>query len=275
MMFNIRALTMTSRLQVAIGAAVLLTVGIFALFAPVIAPYPYDLPHLDDIFAPLSTRFFMGTDNLGRDIFSRLLWGSRESLTVALGVEAIALPTGIFLGFWCAYNGGLISRLMERLADLLYAFPTIMIAMLAAVVLGPGKMSIIIAISIGEWPVFFRLSRALVMQLKQALFVDAALVAGAGQGRIFRCHILPNIISIIIPKIILNVAGIIMAEAVLSFLGIGIQSPVPSWGNMIRDGLPYLRTHPDLVIISSTALAVTTAGLTLLGDGISDLLDNH
>lgn len=262
-----------NRLQVICGVVVLLTIGGFAAFAPIIARYPYDLPHLEHVFSSPSSKFFLGTDNLGRDIFSRLTWGSRESLSVAVGVEAIALPLGIFLGFWCAYKSGILVHLIERLADLFYAFPTVMLAMLVAALWGPGKLSIIIAVSIGVWPVFFRLSRSLVMGIKHALFVDAAIVAGAREWHIFYRHILPNIISMIIPKVIINVGAVIMAEAILSFIGLGIQPPVPSWGNMIRDGLPYLRTFPGLVIIASSALAITTVGLTLLGDGISDWLN--
>ena len=264
-----------NQIQLVGGAAILISVAVLAIFSRALTSYPYDLPHINSIWARQSSAFFLGTDGLGRDIFSRLIWGSRESLMVAIGSLVTAVPIGVLLGFWCTQKLGVVGYLIERLADLLYAFPTIMIALLLAAVLGAGRFSIIIAISLGGWPVFFRLTRALVMNLQRMPFVDASRVAGAGPWHILRYHMLPNLTSLLIPKMIFKVGDFIMTESTLSLLGVGIQPPTPSWGNMIRDGLPYLRTHPDLVIITSAALAVTVTGFVLLGDGISDLIDPH
>ena len=264
-----------NQIQLVAGSAILVTIAICSLFAQALTRYPYDLPHIDSIWASRSFAFCLGTDGLGRDIFCRLVWGSRESLLVAVGALSTTVLIGVLLGFWCARKRGIVGYLIERLADLLYAFPTIMLALLAGAVLGAGRSSIILAISLGGWPVFFRLTRALVMNLQEMPFIDAARIAGASQWHILRCHVLPNLASLIIPKMIFKVGDFIMIESTLSFLGVGIQPPIPSWGNMIRDGLPYLRTHPDLVIITSAALAVAVTGFVLFGDGISDLLDPH
>jgi peptide/nickel transport system permease protein len=264
-----------TQIQLVAGAAILISIAIASLFAHALTRYPYDLPHIDSIWSPQSSAFYLGTDSLGRDILCRLIWGSRESLLVAVGALSTTVLIGVLLGFWCAQKRGIAGYLMERIADLLYAFPTVMLALLAGAVLGAGRLSIILAISLGGWPVFFRLTRALVLNLQGMPFVDAARVAGAGQWHILWCHILPNLTSLMIPKMIFKVGDFIMIESTLSFLGVGIQPPIPSWGNMIRDGLPYLRTHPSLVIITSIALAVTVTGFVLLGDGISDLLNPH
>ena len=274
-MRRFRDLKKINKFQLLGGSAILLGIAICSLFAPALVRYSYDLPHIDSIWAPHSPAFLLGTDGLGRDIFCRLIWGSRESLLMAMGALSVTVLIGVLLGFWCAQARGILGYLIERLADLLYAFPTIMIALLAGAVLGAGRYSIILSISLGGWPVFFRLARALVMKLQEMLFVDAARVAGASKWHILLCHILPNMFPLIIPKMIFKVGDYIMVESTLSFLGVGIQPPVPSWGNMIRDGLPYLRTHPSLVIITSAALALTVAGFVLLGDGISDLMDPH
>jgi len=264
-----------NKLQLISGTAILVGVAIFSLFANALARYPYDLPHIDCIWFSHSSGFFLGTDGLGRDILSRLIWGSRESLFVAIGALGTVVPIGVLLGFWCEHTRGITGYLIERIADMLYAFPTIMLALLAAAILGAGRFSIITAISLSGWPVFFRLTRALVMNLQRMLFVDAARVAGAGQWHILRCHIVPHLTPLLIPKMIFKIGDFIMIESTLSFLGVGIQPPIPSWGNMIRDGLPYLRTHPSLVMITSAVLAITVTGFVLLGDGISDLMDPH
>ncbi len=266
-------LNRTNQVQLVAGASILITVAVCSLSATFLARYPYDLPHIDSIWAAPSAAFYLGTDSLGRDILCRLLRGSSESLLVAIGALAVTVFVGVLLGFWCAGRRGIAGYLVERASDLLYAFPTIMLALLAGAVLGAGRFSIILAISLGGWPVFFRLTRSLVMSLQKMPFVDAARVAGAGQWHIFWRHILPNLTSLLIPKVIFKVGDFIMIESTLSFLGVGIQPPVPSWGNMIRDGLPYLRTHPSLVIITSAALAFTVTGFVLLGDGLSDLMN--
>jgi peptide/nickel transport system permease protein len=274
-MRRFRDLKKTNQIQLLGGSAILAGIAVCSLFAPVLVRYPYDLPHIDSIWASRSASYLFGTDGLGRDIFCRLIWGSRESLLVATGALGATVLIGVLLGFWCAHHRGALGYTIERLADLLYAFPTIMLALLAGAVWGAGKSSIILSISLGGWPVFFRLTRALVLNLQDMLFVDAARVAGASQWHILWRHILPNLFPLIIPKMIFKVGDFIMVESTLSFLGVGIQPPVPSWGNMIRDGLPYLRTHPSLVIITSAALAITIAGFVLVGDGISDWMDPH
>jgi ABC-type dipeptide/oligopeptide/nickel transport system permease subunit len=200
------------------------------------------------VFAGHLAPHAFGTDKLGRDIASRLIVGARVSLIVALSVVAITLVVGVAAGMIAGYVGGLTDTLIMRGVDIVLAFPEVVLAILVAAVLGPGIPTVIIALSLVWWPGIARLTRALVQVQKQALYVDAAIV----------CATPPFII---------------MAEATLSFLGLGVQEPTPSWGGMIRDGLPALRSDPTLAIASSAVIGLAIIGFNLLGDGLRDTLD--
>jgi ABC-type dipeptide/oligopeptide/nickel transport system permease subunit len=256
-----------------IGALIVTLVVLAAVFAPLLAPHPYDSTSLFESWDPQSAEHPLGADKLGRDIASRLLYGARTSLIVSFGVLAITLLVGCAVGMIAAYFGGRTDTLLMRTVDVVLAFPEIVFAILAAAILGPGMLTVIVALSLVWWPGIARLTRSLVLVLRQELFVDAAVVCGTTTLGIFRRHFLPNIVAPMIVRASVGVGFIIMAEATLSFLGLGIQEPLPSWGGMIRDGLPALRTDPMLAVSGSIVLGVTIIGFNLLGDGIRDLLD--
>jgi ABC-type dipeptide/oligopeptide/nickel transport system permease subunit len=172
-----------------------------------------------------------------------------------------------------AWFGGWTETLIMRTVDIIFAFPELILAILVAAIIGPGTLTVIVALSLVWWPGIARLTRSLVLSLKSELFVDAAIACGSPPRKILVRHLLPNIIAPIIVRASIGVGFIIMAEATLSFLGIGVQEPQPTWGGMIRDGLPALRTDPYLALYASLALGITIIGFNLLGDGLRDILD--
>jgi ABC-type dipeptide/oligopeptide/nickel transport system permease subunit len=255
------------------GAAIVLLLVAIAVLAPVLAPYPFDDTDLLGAWAPPSPAHWVGTDKLGRDILSRLLFGARTSLIVSVSVLGITLLVGITLGMLAGYLGGWIDSTVSRLVDIIFAFPDIVFAILVTAVLGPSMLTVIAALSMVWWPGVARLTRALVLVQRNEVFVEAAIVCGTPVARILMRHILPNIVPPLIVRASIGVGFIIMSEATLSLLGLGVQEPQPSWGSMIRDGLEALRTDPYLALSGSALLAVTIIGFNLLGDGLRDLLD--
>ncbi len=256
-----------------IGGAIVLLVTLVAIVAPLLAPHAYDATDLLNPFAPPDATNLLGTDKLGRDILSRLIIGARTSLAVGLSVMAITLAVGTVLGMVAGYLGGRTDTLIMRGVDIVLAFPEVVFAILVAAVLGPGVATVIVALSLVWWPGIARLARSLVLVQRAELYVDAAVVAGASPLEILRRHLLPNIIPPLLVRASVGIGFIIMAEATLSFLGLGVQEPTPSWGGMIRDGLPALRSDPYLAVWSSIVLGVTVIGFNLLGDGLRDTLD--
>lgn len=256
-----------------IGAAIVLFVALVALGAPWLAPHPYDATDLLNVWAPPDAANLLGSDKLGRDILSRLIMGARVSLTVAISVLAITLVVGVTLGMIAGYFGGRADTLIMRVVDVVLAFPEVVFAILVAAVLGPGIATVIVALSLGWWPGIARLARSLVLVQKRELYIDAAILAGTPTRDILRRHLLPNIVAPLIVRASVGVGFIIMAEATLSFLGLGVQEPLPSWGGMIRDGLPALRSDPMLAVSGSVVLGLTIIGFNLLGDGLRDALD--
>ena len=255
------------------GGLIVLALVLIAVLAPLLAPYPFDETDLLGAWAPPSPEHWLGADKLGRDIFTRLLFGARTSLIVSLSVVAITLTVGITLGMLAGYLGGWADTIIMRLVDIILAFPDVVFAILVTAILGPSMGTVIIALSLVWWPGAARLTRSLVLVQKNELYVDAAIVCGTPVRRIFLVHLLPNIVAPLIVRASVGIGLIIMAEATLSLLGLGVQEPQPSWGSMIRDGLEALRTDPYLALFSSTVLAVTIIGFNLLGDALRDLLD--
>jgi ABC-type dipeptide/oligopeptide/nickel transport system permease subunit len=255
------------------GATIVLLLVAIAILAPVLAPYPYDDTDLLGAWAPPSSAHWVGTDKLGRDILSRLLFGARTSLIVSVSVLGITLVVGITLGMLAGYLGGWVDSAVSRLVDIIFAFPDVVFAILVTAVLGPSMLTVIAALSMVWWPGVARLTRALVLVQRNEIFVEAAIVCGTPVARILMRHILPNIVPPLIVRASIGVGFIIMSEATLSLLGLGVQEPQPSWGSMIRDGLEALRTDPYLALSGSAMLAITIIGFNLLGDGLRDLLD--
>jgi ABC-type dipeptide/oligopeptide/nickel transport system permease subunit len=256
-----------------LGAAIVLAVVLVALFAPYLVPHPFDETDLLNTWAPPDAVNPLGTDKLGRDIASRLIMGARVSLIVAVSVVAITLGVGVVAGMVAGYAGGLADTLIMRGVDIVLAFPEVVLAILVAAVLGTGLPTVIVALSLVWWPGIARLTRALVLVQKQELYVDAAILCGTPRAEIMWRHILPNIAGPLVVRASVGVGFIIMAEATLSFLGLGVQEPTPSWGGMIRDGLPALRSDPYLAVFASFVIGVTIIGFNLMGDGLRDALD--
>ena len=256
-----------------IGGTIVLSVVLTAVLAPLLAPHPFDATDLLNTWAPPDNVNPLGTDQLGRDILSRLIIGARVSLAVGLSVVTVTLVVGVSVGMVAGYFGGRTDAFFMRAVDIVLAFPEVVLAILVAAVLGPGLLTVIVALSLVWWPGIARLARSLVLVQKQELYVDAAIVCGTPAVKIIWRHILPNIAGALLVRASVGVGFIIMAEATLSFLGLGVQEPVPSWGSMIRDGLPALRTDPMLAISASLVIGLTIIGFNLLGDGLRDALD--
>lgn len=253
---------------------------LIALFANVLAPYPFAEQKLADRMQGPSALHKLGTDDLGRDVLSRLIYGARISLSVAVLVELFVVAIGVTVGLIAGFFGGWAETLLMRLTDTLLAFPDVLLAILLLGTLGAAAskpeismLLVVLSLGITGWPPLARLVRGQVLSLRKREFVEAAIAMGASNGRILLRHILPNLLSPIIVAVTVDAAGVILSEATLSFLGIGVQRPFPSWGRMINDALDYYRSEPRLVIWPAVCLSLTVIALNFLGDGLRDALD--
>ncbi len=256
-----------------IGGALVGLAVLTAVFATTLAPHSYTETNMLLVWGEPDADHVLGLDSLGRDILSRILVGARVSLGVAASVLALTLAVGTAVGMAAAYFGGWIDTVTMRAADIILAFPELIFAILLAAVLGPGVLTVVLALSTTWWPGVARLARSLVLGLRTEAFVEAAVASGTRPAAIMLRHLLPNIVAPLIVRASIGVGFIITAEATLSFLGLGVQEPTPSWGGMIRDGLTVMRTDPYLAIATSAVLGVTILGFNLLGDGLRYLLD--
>ncbi len=256
-----------------IGLFITVVLIILSLLAPVLAPYDELVMHPDDRFTPPSAAYPFGTDEFGRDIFSRILIGSRISFSVGLVSIIIATVVGVTIGLVAGYGGGWFDTVMMRLFDALLAFPAILLAIVIMAVMEPGVRTVILAVAVVNIPAFARLTRANVLVQKQEDYVDAARAVGAQSGRIIFRHILPNVVSTILVQITVAIAGAVLLEASLSFLGLGTPLPAPSWGSMLSIGRAYLALAPWYGIFPGLAITLLVMGLYLLGDGLRDALD--
>ena len=259
--------------NIVIGGSIVLAVLLIAIFGPWFTTYDPTEVDMLSVWAAPGADHLLGGDAVGRDILARLILGARVSLLIAASVLAITMTVGITLGMCAGYFGGWIDTVIMRAVDLVFAFPEIIFAILIAAMLGAGTLTVIIALSLVWWPGIARLARSLVLTLRSEMYVEAAVASGTRAHRILIDHFLPNIVAPLIVRASIGVGFIIMAEATLSFLGIGVQEPEPTWGSMIRDGLPALRTDPYLALFASAALGITLVGFNLLGDGLRDILD--
>ena len=256
-----------------IGGTIVAALVLVALLSPWIAPYDYSRTNLLHTWEEPGSAYLLGADQLGRDILSRLIVGARVSLTVAFSVLAITLIVGTAAGMAAAWFGGRVESVIMRSADVTLAFPELILAILVAATLGPGLPSIVLSLAIVYWPGLARIVRSMVLSIRRELFIDAAIAAGTPTHRILLRHCLPNVLPVLVVRASAGVGSVIMAEAGLSFLGLGVQEPLPSWGSMVRDGLTALRTDPHMALVASAALGITIVGFNLLGDGLRDLLD--
>jgi peptide/nickel transport system permease protein len=270
------------RITVLVGRQPLALIGILLLAgfvlagagAPWLAPHPpssIDLLHR--LEGPSSSHLF-GTDELGRDTFSRLLWGARLSLAVSVSVVAVSLALGLSIGGLAGYWGGWVDTALTTFAmNTFLALPGILLAIAFAAFLGPGFSNLVLALAIGGWAGYARLVRAQVMAVRDREYVDAARALGASGLRIFFRHILPNIVQPILVQAAIGMAGVILAEATLSFLGLGMPAPAPSWGSMLNDARTHLFDSPHLVLFPAAAVAGAVLGFNFLGDALRDRLD--
>lgn len=258
----------------AFGVALLILFAVMALFSPWLAP---DNPASIDLLhrlAPPSAAHWFGTDALGRDILSRIIFGARLSLTVAVSVVALSLSTGIILGGIAGFYGGAIDTFLNIFAmNAFMALPGILLAIAFVAFLGPGLLNLILALSIGGWVGYARLVRGQVLAVREREFVEAARALGASDLRIFLRHILPNIVQPLIVQAAIGMAGAVLAEATLSFLGLGVPPPTASWGSMLNDSRSHLFDAPHLVVFPAIAVMLCVLCFNFIGDALRDYLD--
>jgi peptide/nickel transport system permease protein len=255
------------------GAVVLLIALLAALLAPLVSPHDPLKQDLNHTLARPDLRHLLGTDNVGRDVLSRVIWGTRVSLVAGFGSVAMAVVAGGLLGLLAGYAGGRVDGLVMRTMDAVLSFPPLVLALALGAVLGAGLTGVVIALGVVYTPTFARLMRAQVLSITAREYVDAARALGAPGWRIAWSHVLPNATAPIVVQASLSVAFAILAEASLSFLGLGIQPPAASWGSMINAGRGYLQQAPWIVFGPGAALFVTVVGLNFVGDAIRDALD--
>ena len=256
-----------------IGSTIVLLVVASAVLAPVLTPYGPDTRNVRERFAPPSATHLFGTDNFGRDTLTRVLHGGRVSLRVAIGAVGIAAAVGILLGALAGFLGGAVDVVIMRVVDVFLAFPPILLALLLVAAVGTGERSVTVALGLIYWTAYARVIRANVIALREEEFVAASRASGAPWYRTLFRHVLPNTLAPVIVVASVGLGSAVTAEAALSFLGLGIQPPTPSWGAILNTGLQFIRETPYLSTFPGLAIMVTVLGFNLLGDGLRDVLD--
>lgn len=257
-----------------IGFMIVLILIVIAIFAPAIATHePNALDVTSTFLKPGADGHLLGTDNYGRDLFSRIIFGSRISLIASLSAVAIGGVIGTILGLVAGYFGGWLDSLIMRLMDGMSAFPFILLAIFLMTVFGQGLGNVILAIGIGNVPGFTRIVRGQVLAVKEEEFIEVQHSLGASTGRILFLHVFPNAVAPIVVHATSSIAGAIISEATLSFLGLGVAPPTPSWGSILNEGRNYLVLNPEIALYSGLAILITVLGINILGDGIRDALD--
>ena len=259
--------------SVVIGGTVILLVTLLALLAPVLAPFSPDQIGTGRRLSPASAAHLLGTDEFGRDILSRVLFGARYTLYVGLVAVGIGLACGVAIGAIAAYAGGWLGGLLMRAIDLLYTFPDVLIALGLVAFLGPNLTNAMIAVGISAVPYYARVTYGVVLAERQKPYVDAAQVVGASHARVILRHLLPNVLPPMIVVASLGFSAAVLSAAALSFLGLGAQPPMPEWGLMLSTGRNYITRAPWLVIGPGVAIFVTVVAFNVFGDGVRDLLD--
>lgn len=256
-----------------VGLAIVIVLIFITLFAKVIAPYDYSAQDLTNKFQMPDRHHIMGTDNYGRDLFSRILVGGQISLLVALIAVVMALVVGGALGATAGYFGGIYEVIVMRLLDILMAIPGLLLAVAVSAALGTGTMNTALAVSIGSIPSSARILRATVLTIREQEYVEAARATGSNDMRVIMKHILPNTLAPLIVDTTLRIGGCIMQISGLSFVGLGVQPPTPEWGSILSSGREYVRDFWPLVIFPGAAIMLTMFGFNVLGDGLRDALD--
>ena len=257
----------------ALAGGWLLLVILAALFAPVLSPYAYDVQALREAYQPPSAAHWLGTDEFGRDLLTRLIHGARTSLSVSATAIAISVFCGMVLGAAAAWFGGWLDRIVTTVVDLTWSFPEILIALILVAIIGPGTTGTMVAISVAYLAQFTRLTRAQILTLKGETYLEAARSLGAGNGHILFRHLLPNALAPVLVSAMLATGDAIILEATLGFFGLGAQPPVPSWGGMMSAGSALVFKAPWIIIFPGLTVAVTVVAINLYGDALIAVLD--
>lgn len=256
-----------------IGLGVVVVVGLIAIFANVLAPYSPLAINPGMRGAGPTAAHPLGFDHIGRDILSRLIYGSRVAIVVAVLATAIAVTIGVAVGTTAGYLGGRADAVLSRITDALMAFPVLVLLIALVAVVGPNLTNVILVIGATVWASYARVVRADVLSLREQEFVVAARAIGARDRRVIWRHLVPNVVGPVIVLATLSVGNIIILEAALSFLGLGVRPPTPDWGGMLADGRGYITIYPQIVIVPGAMIAITVLAFNLLGDGLRDALD--
>jgi ABC-type dipeptide/oligopeptide/nickel transport system permease subunit len=256
-----------------VGLVVALAFVLAAILAPWIAPYSAGATDFNAILAHSSGKHLLGTDELGRDVLSRIIWGARASIEAGVLATLLAMAVAVPVGIVAGYYRGWVDAVIARLTDVLLAFPFLIVAVGLAAILGPSLTNATIALGIGAAPALIRVARGEALALREEDYVRAAVANGASDARILARHVLPNMLSTLIVQATVAIPTAIIGEAVLSFLGLGVQPPTPSWGVMLSDAQSYLSQAPRLAVYPGLAIFLCSLSFNLLGDGLRDVLD--
>lgn len=256
-----------------LGFLIVLIFVLLVLLAPVVAPYGYEQQDIPNMMQGPSAEHLLGTDHLGRDLLSRIIYGARIALGVALPAVSLALAGGILLGLIAGYAGGIVDNIALVLLDSIQAFPAVILALTILALLGPSLVNVVLVIGLAWTPGYARVVRAQVLTAKQNQYVEVERSLGASRGRILGLHILPNVIAPVLILAAMDLPVVITFEAGLSFLGLGVRPPTPSWGVILADGFNFIRQSPWPITWSGLTLIVTTLGFTLFGEALRDVLD--
>lgn len=264
-----------SKLSIA-GLAIVIFVILVAIFSPVIAPYPEDagaVTHMPERLSPPSSTHWFGTDDVGRDVFSRVVMASRLDLGLAVAVMAVTLAVGVALGAWAGISGGMVDEVIMRVTDMFMTIPHIILALAILTAIGPGIRNAAIALALVWWPGYSRLMRSLVIVIREEQFVEASQTMGGSRFWIVRKHLIPNCISPILIRASMDVGFVLLAAAGLGFLGLGALPPTPEWGAMVSDSRRYFPDSWWLALFPGGAILLTVFGVNLLGDGLRDIAE--
>ncbi len=255
------------------GMVLILLMILMVVLSPLIAPYGFDEQNYYEIFASPSLQHLCGTDNLGRDVFSRLLYGGRVSLTIGIISVGIGLLCGGLMGALAGYYGSKLDNTLMRIIDILMAIPSVILAISICAALGPGLVNTMIAVGVASIPNYARILRSSILSIKQQEYVEAARAIGASNARIISKHIVPNSLSGLIVQASMGVGRAIISAASMSFIGLGIAPPNPEWGAMLSAGRTYFRDYPHMVLFPGIAIFLAVLSMNLIGDGLRDALD--
>ena len=256
-----------------VGLVLIALLVITALFAPWIAPYPPNAPDMAHTLAKPSAEHWLGTDNLGRDVLSRIVYGARTSMIIAIGATAVSIVIGEALGLIAAHFGGIVFQIIMRIIDALMAIPMLLVALIMATLLGGGVKNVILALGVGMISVHARMMCAQALSVKQNDYILSARAIGMGDLRMMFQEIVPNAFPVMVVVITVGLGAVILAEAGLSFLGVGVMPPYPAWGGMISEGYKYITSNPAMALSPGVAIMLVVFGFNMMGDGLRDALD--